>query len=667
MNFTVIQRVAGGFGLLIILLIILSITSFNALTNINGHLSTVTDKATPLVVASGNMTASLLSAANKVAAYHASRNENKLNTLSNEFQQFYQDYRKKISQIKTLADSNQTVLNAIKQEEDVFSDYPEQVDHLFTTHKESVVLDTTIQTALGNFEDMADELNGALGDIADNSDIADNNNGSVKDLANALVNLLDETTVIVTDSLVLDSGATITTTMNEQRDLSNSISAKYQKLKALSPAAVADIDANMTTYIDSLGSKGLLAKHHQRLTNNLLSQETLNKLELILQKNIQELGKISQLANQMAQEVEKNANSSVNFNLSMIVILALSAITIAGAVGFWVAQSIRKPLGKIAHVFAKVSDGDMTQTINLKSKDEFGQLGDWLNSLIVTLRSMLQDISSHSEQLSAASEETSAITEQTRNGVEQQKDQINQIATAMSQMTATVDEVSRNAEASMTEVNHANQQSIDGYQVVQDTRKIVQHLSEEIDQAATVINQLDEYSSNIGAILDVIRGIAEQTNLLALNAAIEAARAGDHGRGFSVVADEVRSLASKTQESTSHIQQMIEDLQQGTRQAVDVMKSSRTKANECVQQSDTASKSLEAIKNAVNTISEMSLHISQSAKEQNTVTQEMHRNIESISEISEQTALGASQTADASHEQSNLANQLQHLVSRFKT
>jgi len=182
-----------------------------------------------------------------------------------------------------------------------------------------------------------------------------------------------------------------------------------------------------------------------------------------------------------------------------------------------------------------------------------------------------------------------------------------------------------------------------------------------------VINQLDEYSSNIGAILDVIRGIAEQTNLLALNAAIEAARAGDHGRGFSVVADEVRSLASKTQESTSHIQQMIEDLQQGTRQAVEVMKSSRSKANDCVVQSDTAASALEVITQAVKTISDMSSHISQSAKEQNTVTQEMHRNIESISEISEQTALGASQTSDASHEQSNLANQLQHLVNRFKT
>jgi methyl-accepting chemotaxis protein len=241
------------------------------------------------------------------------------------------------------------------------------------------------------------------------------------------------------------------------------------------------------------------------------------------------------------------------------------------------------------------------------------------------------------------------------------------MASAMTQMAATVREVAQAAERTMGEVEATARTAVDGQTIVNSNSETIAALSREIDKAARVIHQLDDYSANIVAILDVIRGIADQTNLLALNAAIEAARAGEHGRGFSVVADEVRTLASRTQESTADIQKMIEELLTGTRQAVEVMEKSREEANHCVDQSKEAAQALQAIADSIRSINDMSVHIAQAAQEQNTVTQEMHRNVEHISKISEQTAQGAAETAQASREQSRLAAHLQQLVGRFRT
>ena len=279
---------------------------------------------------------------------------------------------------------------------------------------------------------------------------------------------------------------------------------------------------------------------------------------------------------------------------------------------------------------------------------------------------MMTEISSSSQQLSAAAEETSAISLQSNVSIGQQKEQTDMIATAMTEMTATVDEVASSASNTLREVQNANQEASAGQQVVQDNISTINGLASEIQRAADVINKLDEYSTSIGSVLDVIRGIADQTNLLALNAAIEAARAGEQGRGFAVVADEVRTLASKTQESTSEIQEMIERLQSGTQEAVEVMKSSTQEAQNSVEETAKAGESLVKITNAVNIINDMSSHIASAADEQSAVSREMHENILSISQAADQTAQGATENLAASQDMAKLAVNLQGLVSHFK-
>jgi methyl-accepting chemotaxis protein len=258
------------------------------------------------------------------------------------------------------------------------------------------------------------------------------------------------------------------------------------------------------------------------------------------------------------------------------------------------------------------------------------------------------------------------VTEETLRGVNQQRSETDQVATAMNEMTATVREVAGHAAEARKASSSANDEARSGALVATEAIGGIDALSQQIEKSAQVIQKLDTQTEDIGMVLTVIKGIAEQTNLLALNAAIEAARAGEQGRGFAVVADEVRSLASKTQRSTEEIQAMIEALQAGARQAVQAMEKANGKALEGSDQVERSAEGLAAIAGEVATISNMNSHIALAADEQSKVAEEINRKIASISEVADLTAEGAKQTREVSVEIERLAAELEDLVSRFR-
>lgn len=360
--------------------------------------------------------------------------------------------------------------------------------------------------------------------------------------------------------------------------------------------------------------------------------------------------------------------STAIFAESISIIGTLIAILIGGGVAFFIIRGILVPLNATNNMLRDIAegDGDLTVRIPVNTKDEIGELGTNFNTFIEKLQGIMSDISGATSQLAASAEEMAAITEQTSAGVDNQKQETEQVASAITEMTATVQEVANNASSASNAAADADSESKAGNEVVNSTVNAISELASEVETSAGVIEKLQGDSQNIGTVLDVIKGIAEQTNLLALNAAIEAARAGEQGRGFAVVADEVRTLAQRTQESTAEIESLIDALQGGAKEAVTVMTQSRDRASSTVEQARHAGESLQSITRAVGTILQMNTQIATAAEEQSSVSEEINRNVVNIQNISEQTAQGADQTATSSAELARLGEQLQNLVGQFK-
>ena len=347
-------------------------------------------------------------------------------------------------------------------------------------------------------------------------------------------------------------------------------------------------------------------------------------------------------------------------------VAVIGVIALALFVVFRQVTSAFRPLGKASEAMAAIARGDLSVDVSCSANNEIADMLAGMQRMRDYLRDMIGSIHNATDELNQVVAEASQVAERAVSGAMQQKEDTDSVATAMTEMASTVHSVAENAHRAADAARNADGQAKQGQAIVQNTVNAIRSLADEVRSGAEAIGRVRQESDAIGQILDVIRGIAEQTNLLALNAAIEAARAGEQGRGFAVVADEVRTLASRTQASTTEIQSMIERLQQGTHQAVGVMDSSRQRAEDSESQVHAAGDALDAITAAVSHISEMNTQIANAAAEQGRVAEEINRSVINISEVAEQTVVGAGQSTAANERITGLAGQLQQLVGSFR-
>ncbi|WP_428035513.1 methyl-accepting chemotaxis protein [Amphritea sp.] len=346
--------------------------------------------------------------------------------------------------------------------------------------------------------------------------------------------------------------------------------------------------------------------------------------------------------------------------------ILIVVLIIMGVVSALIAKSIIDPVKALTTVISKTAETkNLTLRSEIQNSDEFGTMGQAFNEMMGSFQGLIMELTAATSQVASSATELSATTAQTSRGMTQQQDETSLVASAMTEMTATVHEVAKNTQDAASASTLAAEAAESGKQVVDTTIAAVQKLSEQLADSAELTHTLEAESTNIANILEVINNIAEQTNLLALNAAIEAARAGEQGRGFAVVADEVRSLSSRTAESTQQIAQVIERLQSGTKAAVHAMQASSTEADTVVQQTLKAGNALNDIAAAVEHINAMTIQIASASEEQSLVSEEINQSVVKISGVSVDSAAGSNQIAQTCEELAHLSEHLKVLSERF--
>lgn len=422
-------------------------------------------------------------------------------------------------------------------------------------------------------------------------------------------------------------------------------------------------------YVQLLGQYRQLEDRLKTLTraNNIDELQGLLNNEMVSnsdQMNVV-LRKLVEINTAQLNAVKEQASIEYDSAFNMVIGLLIAATLLTIVFAWMLIKSITTPIATALLAAETIAQGNLTKPISIDGSDEAGRLLLAMKTMQDKLRDTLQGISGSATQLASAAEELNAVTDESARGLVQQNDEIEQAATAVNQMTSAVEEVARNATSTSQASRSAATSAGDGRDLVQETVSAIERMSGDVQSTAELIISLANESRDIGKVLDVIRGLADQTNLLALNAAIEAARAGEAGRGFAVVADEVRALAHRTQQSTSEIERMISSIQTGTEQAVSSMRNSTERAESTLNIAKGAGQALNTINSAVEEINERNMVIASAAEEQAQVAREVDRNLVNIRDLSAQSTNGANQTSAASTELSRLAIDLNGMVARF--
>ena len=366
--------------------------------------------------------------------------------------------------------------------------------------------------------------------------------------------------------------------------------------------------------------------------------------------------------------IRLKVNASINKAMLLIGTVGASLIALVIFLSLYISAKITRPLCDTALALDDISqgEGDLTRRLKIYAEDEVGQVSKGFNLFVDKMQQSVLEVKNGITDLSSSSHQMETVVISTNGNVENQRQETIQAATAVHEMAAATQEIATNAANAASSAQEADTEAMTGQRIVEETIAAISALSDNIDGASEVVNQLSTDADEIGNVLNVIKAIADQTNLLALNAAIEAARAGEQGRGFAVVADEVRALASRTQQSTEEIQQMIERLQQGASEAVNVMGTSRKQSQDTVTMAATASDSLRTITSSVSTITDMNTQIATAAEEQTTVADEISKNVQQIADIAENSSERAGELANTTNELIQLEQRLSKIVAQFK-
>jgi len=664
MTLSVIQRISGGFTLLVLLLLVISVNSWHGLSEVDNQQQRTAQEITPIMLRSADMTVAILSANKEMMQFMTASDDDIMLQHEKVFAEQQAVFSRQREQLMQLGLNYQQVKEAMAELEDNSKSFFTDSRQAFQIHRDYLSLTQSLNSLEKELTSELKFFNNDIEDLTQYGDSADE-----KQAGNILAANLQSVSSDLSNILAAQQ-------LSEIKLLENSFSTSGYGLKAMEERLqqLKSTGSNNAGHLLEtveiikqaiIDPTGVVQEHKRQILLKNQQVELLNSLSLAINNASTALSHLRDEARTLADISRLDSQNIVTTSKNTNIVVSALSVLVSILIALWVGRSIRTPLKKVLSVLRVIADGDLSQRVNIETNDEFGKLSQWVNELADKQETIIRDIQTASQRINVSAKDGADISLDTKLMMDEQQQHSTQVASAIVQMSATIAEVAQSAETAMYRATDIDESAIGNRALMQQNILMANSLAAEIERAAVVITQLNQDSTNIGQILESIEGIAAQTNLLALNAAIEAARAGEAGRGFAVVADEVRTLASRTQEATQQIQSMITKLQCGAKDAVAIMQSSRLEAQSSVQQTEKAGSSLEDMEKQLAEIRNMSSNIAAAAEQQTAASHEISNSVQRMAEMANKGAINAEKSASGSEDLSTLAQQQQLLVSKF--
>ncbi|MFA0048119.1 methyl-accepting chemotaxis protein [Vibrio sp. 10N.261.51.F11] len=662
MKGSVIKRMYAGFALIIIMFAVTITIMMNSMNQIHSNFESVSETSLPLVALSNQTSVQLLSADKSFKDFLTTQNAERMSAMRTEFAASQNSFSEVLGSLEAASQNNASLVERIAQLRAMEERYFAEADEAMNNYVAMFETQEQVQKASRDFQRLHSELTVGMKEY-----VADQKSISVKVMAKSYFIKLQDAEVITSDALASSDVAFVQKALNQNKKAVTHLNYAYRGLSTQLPALKNVFDESVQKFTKDVGQKGgVLDKHNNYLQAKQALYVNIANLALEVDQAMAVLDSFNVTAEEQLNSSLADASSIYDKGLFNAIAIGIVVTVFAAAIGYHIAHSVREPLTRILGTLEGLTEGDMTQRIDIRYDNEFSRVSRHINTLADNLHNILVKLNDASDDLTKTASVNQKTSSETQAQLNSQREQTATVATAMTEMSHSVQEVANSAQSSLTMVQQVESASESGRQIMNTNISTINQLEVRLTESVGAVGELQQMSSQIGSILDVIRGIAEQTNLLALNAAIEAARAGEQGRGFAVVADEVRVLAQKTTQSTSEIETMISNLQSSSKTASNVIESCMSDMDMSVQQASSANSAMEEIQALILEISHMSTHISQAAAEQSETSGDIARNIEDINHIADKSYQAMSSIAEASQNLTILANQQGDLVHQFK-
>ncbi|ERM61321.1 methyl-accepting chemotaxis protein [Vibrio cyclitrophicus] len=662
MKGSVIKRMYAGFALIIIMFAVTITIMMNSMNQIHSNFESVSETSLPLVALSNQTSVQLLSADKSFKDFLTTQNAERMSAMRTEFASSQNSFSEVLGSLETASQNNATLVERIAQLRAMEQRYFAEADEAMNNYVAMFEAQEQVQKASRDFQRLHSELTVGMKEY-----VADQKSISVKVMAKSYFIKLQDAEVITSDALASSDVAFVQKAVNQNKKAVTHLNYAYRGLSTQLPALKNVFDESVQKFTKDVGQKGgVLDKHNNYLQAKQALYVNIANLAVEVDQAMAVLDSFNVTAEEQLNSSLADASSIYDKGLFNAIAIGVVVTLFAAAIGYHIANSVREPLTRILKTLEGLTEGDMTQRIDIRYNNEFSRVSGHINTLADNLHNILVKLNDASDDLTKTASVNQKTSSETQAQLNSQREQTATVATAMTEMSHSVQEVANSAQSSLTMVQQVESASESGRQIMNTNISTINQLESRLTESVSAVGELQQMSSQIGSILDVIRGIAEQTNLLALNAAIEAARAGEQGRGFAVVADEVRVLAQKTTQSTSEIETMISNLQSSSKTASNVIESCMSDMDMSVEQASSANSAMEEIQALILEISHMSTHISQAAAEQSETSGDIARNIEDINHIADASYQAMSSIAEASQNLTVLANQQGDLVHQFK-